>query len=231
MTTVLVAGASRGLGGATAAHLAAQGRRVLGVSRGPAAAGEWIEADLATPEGLDAAASAVEASIGDAPLHALLYMGGTWEREAFSPRYAFLGSDEAETRRVIAVNLVAPIELCRRLAPLLARAEGAVVGLMGANMAIESRARPEVANAASKAGLRGAAASLRATLRPLGIATTLFSPANIATEEVLDDIARGDFGPQTPIPMQDLLAAVDFALGLSPATEIEEIVLGQRDPG
>ncbi|MEO0680915.1 MAG: SDR family NAD(P)-dependent oxidoreductase [Pseudomonadota bacterium] len=231
MKTALVAGASRGLGAAVAAHLAAAGWRVLGASRTPSVAGTWIEADLATQAGLSRVGEAVEAAVGDGPLHALLHMGGTWEREAYSPRYRFLDSDEDETRRVIAVNLVAPIELARRLAPLLARAEAPLVGLMGANMALEGRARPEVANTASKAGLRGAAASLRATLRPLGIATTLFTPANMATDEVMEDIARGDFAPQTPIPLSDLTAALDFALGLSPATEIEEIVLGQRDPG
>lgn len=230
-STVVVAGASRGIGGAVARHCAAKGARVLGLSRGPAAAGAWIEADLSTPQGLARACRETLARLGDAPLDALLFMGGTWEDGAFTDAYRFLATDAAETRRILAVNLEAPIELARTLAPSLARAPRPLVALMGANMAVEGRARPEVANTASKAGLTGAAAALRATLRPMGVATTVLNPANIATEEVLDDIAAGRFGPQTPIPMSDVLATLDWLMALSGTSEIEEVRLGQRDPG
>lgn len=229
--TVVVAGASRGIGGAVAQHFAAKGARVLGLSRTPAAAGEWIEADLAAPAGLDHAGAEVRRRLDGAALDALLYMGGTWEAGAFTDAYRFLGSHAAETRQVIAVNLVAPIELARVLTPALATASNAVIALMGANMALDGRARPEVANTASKAGLRGAAAAMRATLRPMGIATTVINPANFATEEVLEDIAEGRFGPQTPIPLADLTATLDWLLSLSSASEVEEVDLGQRDPG
>lgn len=79
--TVLVAGASRGIGLAVAEHLQARcdgrrppfGHRLLSVSRTPAPVGDWIQADLSELAGITTVAEAV----GDLPLDALLYMGGT----------------------------------------------------------------------------------------------------------------------------------------------------------
>lgn len=51
MPTYLLIGASRGLGGSTAQHLADKGAEILGVSRSPAIAGTWIEADVGTDQG------------------------------------------------------------------------------------------------------------------------------------------------------------------------------------
>lgn len=45
--TILVAGASRGIGLAVAQHLVSQCDRLLAVSRSTAPVGEWIQADLA----------------------------------------------------------------------------------------------------------------------------------------------------------------------------------------
>jgi len=56
---------------------------------------------------------------------------------------------------------------------------------------------------------------------------TVINPINIATEEVLTDIAEGRFDDQEPIPIADLLAAFDFALALSPASLACEINLAQ----
>jgi 3-oxoacyl-[acyl-carrier protein] reductase len=113
--TILVAGASRGIGLAVAEHLASQCDRMLSVSRTQAAVGEWIQADLSNLAGVETVAKVME---GDR-LDALLYMGGTWETHAFTSQYRFEDCSDADIAQVIAVNLVAPIRLVKALLPAL----------------------------------------------------------------------------------------------------------------
>jgi short-subunit dehydrogenase len=51
--TVLVAGASRGIGLAVAEHLASQTERLISVSRTEAPISEWIQADLSNLAGVE----------------------------------------------------------------------------------------------------------------------------------------------------------------------------------
>ena len=83
--TILVVGASRGIGLAVTEHLVSQTDRLLAVSRTTAPFGEWIQADLSDLAGVEAVAKA----IGNDCLDALLYMGGTWETHAFTSQYHF----------------------------------------------------------------------------------------------------------------------------------------------
>jgi NAD(P)-dependent dehydrogenase (short-subunit alcohol dehydrogenase family) len=213
---IVVAGASRGIGAAVAGHYAALGDEVIALSRGRSPRGRWIGSDLSDP----AQIAGLPGQIGGR-VDALLYTGGVWEDAAFTDAYRFDSSPPEEIAKVIAVNLTAPILLTQALMPQMR--SGARVVLVGAL----SGQDPEVANSASKHGLRGAAQALALTLHPLGIGVTVINPGNVATEEVLSDIAEGRFGAQTPIPMADLLAAFDFALSLSPASVAREINLGQ----
>lgn len=77
---ILIMGASRGIGAAVARHLAATADTILAVSRGPARAGTWIAADVATGAGLDS----IVAAAGDEALDAFLCLGGVWEAGAFT---------------------------------------------------------------------------------------------------------------------------------------------------
>lgn len=224
--TYLVVGASSGLGAAAAAHLAPHAR-VFSAARRPCADGIWVEADISIDAGIDACVAA----LGDAPLDGLLYMGGVWEEGAFTDSYDFHQSPRAETRNVIAVNLTAPILLAQALAPNLARAADPRIVLIGSTSALDQFAPYEVANTASKFGLRGAALALHHAMRPQKVGVTLINPANIATPEVQEDIRLGDFAPQVPIPMADILHTLDYVLACSAATAPQEINLLQRSPG
>lgn len=223
--TIVVVGGSRGIGAAVAAHLQGQGHRVLAVSRGPAAAGEWVPADLLDDAGIDAVAHAV----GEGPLDALLYLGGAWEQGAFTADYDFLASPRAETRTVIGINLVAPILLAQALVPALSCAPVPRVVLLGAWFDPPG-AYPEVANAASKAGLHGAARALGTALARFRIGVTVIDPANVATDEVEADIAEGRFDVQRPIPLADVCHTIDYVLGLSPDTAPVRVALAQQQP-
>ena len=83
--TILVAGASRGIGLAVAEHLIDQCDRLLAVSRTAAPVGEWVQADLSDLAGIETVVNSLRGDV----LDALLYMGGTWETHAFTPQYRF----------------------------------------------------------------------------------------------------------------------------------------------
>lgn len=222
--TCLVVGASRGIGAAVAQHLDAAGHRIVAVSRTRSSIGEWIQADVGTAEGI----LTVLRGLDGRPLDALLFLGGVWEQHAFTDEYDFLASSDAETRHVIAVNLVAPIELTRGLYPNLRAGSNPRAVFMGSLSGLELGISPEVANAAAKFGLRGAAHALRRALRGSGIGCTVINPGNVATEEVLADIAAGRFPAQQAIPLIDICTAIAWVLGCSPEVDVGEITLMQK---
>lgn len=217
--TILVAGASRGIGLAVAEHLVARSDRLLAVARTPAPMGEWIQADLSELAGVETVAKA----IGGDRLDALLYMGGTWETHAFTSQYRFEDCSDADIDRVIAVNLVAPIRLVRASLPALRRSPNPKIVFMGALSGRDNFSGREVANSASKFGLRGVVHSLREELRSQQIGVTVINPGNVGTPEVLADLAANNLSGGEAIPLTDLLKIIDCILSLSPATCIKEI--------
>lgn len=231
MALYVLIGGSRGIGGAAAEHLVKQGHEVLAVSRTPAQAGAWIEADIATDAGILAVRAAVEARLKEgAALDGLLYLGGVWEDGAFTDAYDFFASPMEETRFVISVNLTAPILLAQALAPYLARSKNPRIILNGSTSGLPNSGSPEVANTAAKFGLQGAMEALNQVLRGHGIGVTVVNFGNVATPEVLDDIETGLFGTQVPIPIADLLATYDYLLQISADSVPQSIDLRQKVP-
>jgi len=219
--TILVAGASRGIGLAVAEHLIDQCDRLLAVSRTVAPVGEWVQADLSDLAGIETVVNAIR----DDSLDALLYMGGTWETHAFTPQYRFEACADEDIIRVIAVNLVAPIRLVKALLPALRRSDNPKIIFIGALSGRDNFPAREVANSASKFGLRGVVHSLREELRSQKIGVTVINPGNVGTPEVLADLAAANLTGGEAIPLSDLLSIVDCILSLSRATCIKEIDL------
>ena len=217
--TILVAGASRGIGLAVAEHLASQGNRLLTVSRTPSPFGDWIQADLSNLEGIETVTQAV----GENSLDALLYMGGTWETHAFTSQYCFEDCSDEDITRVIAVNLLAPIRLVKALLPALRRSQNPKIILIGALSGRDNFPGREVANSASKFGLRGVVHALREELRSQQIGVTVINPGNVGTPEVLTDLAAEHLTGGDAIPLTDLLSIIDCILSVSRATCIKEI--------
>jgi 3-oxoacyl-[acyl-carrier protein] reductase len=217
--TLIVAGASRGIGLAVAEHLVSQTDRLLAVSRTPAPVGEWLQADLSELAGVKTVAQAIK----NDRLDALLYMGGTWETHAFTSQYRFEDCTDEDIDRVIAVNLLAPIRLVKALLPALNRSANPKIIFMGALSGRDNFPGREVANSASKFGLRGVVHSLREELRSQQIGVTVINPGNVGTPEVLADFGTGDLLGCEVIPLADMLKIIDCVLSLSRATCIKEI--------
>ena len=216
---VLVVGASRGIGAAVAEHLLSRTTELITVSRTPANYGNWVKADVSTKSGI----KVVGKAIANSPLDALLYMGGTWEEKAFTSQYSFEECSDEDIERVIAVNLLAPIRLVKSLLPALRRSHNPKIIFMGALSGLDNFPAREVANSASKFGLRGAVHALREELRPERIGVTIINPGNIATPEVLEDLKQVGQPETNAIPLSDLLSVIDCVLSLSRSTCIKEI--------
>ncbi|GLZ75594.1 short chain dehydrogenase [Actinorhabdospora filicis] len=151
MRTVMITGASRGIGAALAALLAARGDRVLAVVRDPATAPEGTEAvaaDLADPAALARALPALDR------LDALVHCAGVASAGPVD------GFSVAGWQRELNINLVAPAELTRATLPALRASRGHVVFV---NSGVGLAAGPMWSvYGASKHGLKALADALRA---------------------------------------------------------------------
>lgn len=221
---IVVIGSSRGIGLELANHLVELGHNVCGVSRSPTEVCEWIKGDISTPEGISAACDA----IGKRPIDILIFSAGIWEEKGFMPDFSFLATKDEETRNIMSVNVVAPIEISKRLAPNLSKSNNPRAIYLGAMSGVEHLASTQVAYSASKFALRGAIQGLRKALISEGIGFTVINPGNVATEEVLLDIKNGAFQDQQPIPLVDIFTTVDWLISLSRYVEVGDINLTQK---
>ena len=171
--TVLVTGATGGLGRAITSALAQRGATLVLSARSPEALQELSDslpgehriaaADLAlegAAEGLAADAGEVDCLVANAG------MSGTGSLESFSTD---------EVTRAIRVNLEAPMVLARALAPgMVERGEGQIVFI--ASLSGKSASPRSSIYNATKFGLRGFALALRTDLAGTGAGVSIVSP-------------------------------------------------------
>lgn len=188
--TVLVTGASRGIGRAVALHLAGAGLRVFaGVRRREdgeelAAAGVGIE-----PVALDVTA---DASIEEARRHVSEASGGSGLLGLVNNAgIATPGPLEHVTRGELeaqfGVNLFGAVLVTRALLPLLRQARGRIVNVGAANATL---AMPLMgALSASKAALEAVSDALRVELRGSGVRVALVEPGMTYAESEKEPFA------------------------------------------
>jgi 3-oxoacyl-[acyl-carrier protein] reductase len=171
----LVTGASRGIGHAVALKLAALGFRVVALGRrfDPAAFPgcgdiEPLVHDLAECEGL----AALAAGLG--PISVLINNAGVMHPNTWRDY-------PMETRaRSLKVNLVAPVELMRLLAPgMLAAGGGSIVNVASIAGYI---GHPDVWYGATKAGLLNATKSFALQLGAGGVTVNAVAPGPVETD-------------------------------------------------
>ena len=177
--SVLITGASSGIGEASALRLARAGWRVFAGVRAEAdgarlraAAGEQLEPvtiDVTEP----ATIAAVAAALGDEPLDGLVNNAGT----ALAMPLEFLPLEQL--RRQLEVNLVGHVAVTQALLPNLRSARGRIVNM--GSIAGRSALPFLGAYAASKHALEAVTDALRVELRPFGVAVTVIEPGTIAT--------------------------------------------------
>lgn len=224
MSTLLIVGASRGLGAALAQGLARPGDTVYAVSRTEPTfistnpTFHWIPADLSDPH---LSTAVIARAIGSNPLDVVIYNAGIWERQPYRQTSA------DELLEICHVNLCTPVVLLQRLLPNIEAGHNSLVVLIGSTCGLENEGAADVAYTATKFGLRGLASALRETLRPSDIRVTCLSPGSIASD--VDWTAGPDAALQQHdakrIPVADIVTLINTLRTLSPATCAKEIVL------
>lgn len=171
--TVVVTGASSGIGEACALRLAAAGWRVYGGVRSSEAGDslralgvEPLELDVTNPEQIAAAAE----TVGD-DLDGLVDNAGI----AIAAPLELVPIDEL--RHQLEVNVVGQVAVAQAFLPAIRRTRGRIVlmGSIGGRSALPFLGP----YAASKHALEAIADSLRVELRPWGIAVSIVEPASI----------------------------------------------------
>lgn len=198
--TLLLTGASRGIGHATVKAFSAAGWRVLTCSRHPFdprcpwPGGEenHIQVDLSDPHSTIAATEVVRQKLDDGKLHALVNNAGISPKGEGGARLNTLETDLRTWGQVFHVNFFAPVVLARALKDELAAAKGAVVNVTSIAGA---RVHPfaGAAYATSKAALKGLTREMAHDFGPLGVRVNAIAPGEIETSILspgTEDIVR-----------------------------------------
>lgn len=205
--TILVTGASGGIGHHIAEELHARGARVVATGRDeerlhavPATA--HVTCDLRDAAATEGLVDRAEAAAG--PLDGLVLCAGVEHTGAYA------AESIAELEEIVRVNLTAPMILVRTALPgMLRRARGHVVGVSS----ISGRGpSPYLASyATTKAAIRELMASLRLEHRGTGVSFSSVSPGFVAREGMYARMA--ETGHRAP-----------FALGTSPPERVATAV-------
>jgi len=206
--TVLVTGASTGIGEATVLHLTTLGFDAVGAVRKDEDA-ERLEARGVRTVRIDVTdadqIAAARDSLGDTPLAGLVNNAGI----AVAAPLEFLPMDRL--RQQLEINLIGQAAVTQAFLPALRRARGRIVMVssIGGRVAL-----PLVgAYNASKFGLEGLSDSLRRELRQHGVDVILIEPGGVKTpiwnkaEKLADDMLE-DVPPEAERLYGKMIAAV-----------------------
>ncbi|WP_138469821.1 SDR family oxidoreductase [Poseidonocella sp. HB161398] len=185
--TLLLTGASRGIGHATVKRFSAEGWRVLTCSRQPFDArcpwpgGEenHIQIDLGDPQSTIDAIETIRGKI-DGRLDALVNNAGISPKTEEGGRLNTLETDLRTWGKVFHVNFFAPIVLARGLKDELSAARGAVVNVTSiAGTKVHPFAG--AAYATSKAALKALTREMAHDFGPMGVRVNAIAPGEIET--------------------------------------------------
>ena len=186
--TLLLTGASRGIGHATVKRFSSAGWRVLTCSRQPfpedcpweAGEEDHIQLDLGDPKSTIEAVEVIRSRIGGR-LDALVNNAGISPKGEDGARLNTLDTDLRTWGHVFHVNFFAAIVLARGLKEELTAARGAVVNVTSI---VGSRVHPFAgsAYATSKAALAALTREMANDFGPLGVRVNAIAPGEIETD-------------------------------------------------
>jgi NAD(P)-dependent dehydrogenase (short-subunit alcohol dehydrogenase family) len=220
---VVITGASRGIGAATAARVAALGAVVIRVARSampPLAGAMDLQADLADPRDRDAVLRRISDRHGVPD--AIVSNAG-----------AFMIAPLAETtdallREQLAINLEAPFAIARHFLPAMAK-RGHGSHILVGSVADSTPFGGNSAYAASKYGARGLHEVLCEEFRGTGVRCTLVSPGptDTAAWDLVDPDAQEGYTHRADmLRPADVAEAIVHALTAPAHMQVESIRLG-----
>ncbi len=186
--TLVLTGASRGIGHATARTFSEDGWRVITISRQafsprcPWAGGpqDHVQCDIGDPASLEAGIAEIRARLPEGRLDALINNAGISPKGPQGSRLGALDSDRDIWNAVFSVNIFAVALLARGLIDVLSEAQGAIVNVTSI---AGSRVHPYAgaAYACSKAALLTLTREMAAEFAPHGVRVNAISPGEIDT--------------------------------------------------
>ena len=186
--TLILTGASRGIGHATVKRFSSAGWRVITCSRHPfpedcpwfAGPEDHIQVDLADADDTARAIAEMRTRLKGGRLHALVNNAGISPKGRMGARLDTLTTEMETWRQVFEVNLFAALRLAVGLRQELEAAHGSIVNVTSI---AGSRVHPFAgsAYAASKAALAALTRELAADFGPLGVRVNAIAPGEIDT--------------------------------------------------
>ncbi len=204
MKTVIVTGASRGIGHQTVIRFVEEGWRVISCSRDDIPEDRRVEdsphrhfpADLSDEASIRSFIERTTAFIGGGPVHALVNNAGVSPKTSFAERLGTLNGTLDHWREVFDTNFFAPLILARGFAGGLHRGGGAVVNVTSI---AGHRVHPFAgsAYACSKAALSALTREMASEFAHLEVRVNAVSPGEIETA-ILSPEAE-DLVPRIPL--------------------------------
>lgn len=228
--TLLLTGASRGIGHATVKRFSSAGWRVITCSRHPfpedcpweAGPDDHIQVDLSDPASTTASIAEIKRRLREGQLNALVNNAGISPKGEKGRRLSSIDTTLETWQHVFQVNFLAPIMLASGLIEELKAAKGSVVNVTSI---AGSRVHPfaGAAYATSKAALAALTREMASDFGPHGIRVNAIAPGEIdtailspGTEKIVEQIPLHRLG--TP----DEVAKIIYVL----CTETSSYVTG-----
>ncbi|MDP6350780.1 MAG: SDR family oxidoreductase [Alphaproteobacteria bacterium] len=203
--TLILTGASRGIGHATVKRFSSAGWRVITCSRHafpedcPWEAGpeDHMQIDLGDTDSLAQQIGVLRAKLNGGPLHALVNNAGISPKGGQGERLDSLTTGAEDWRDVFQINFFAPIMLARGLVAELEAGAGAIVNVTSI---AGGRVHPfaGTAYATSKAALAALTREMAADFGPRGIRVNAIAPGEIKTA-ILSPETETEMIPDIPL--------------------------------
>jgi NAD(P)-dependent dehydrogenase (short-subunit alcohol dehydrogenase family) len=231
--TMLLTGASRGIGHATVQYFNAQGWRVISCSRTAfstqcpwgSGAENHVQVDLADPQKTMEAIDEIKTKL-NGRLDALVNNAGISPKGPDGARLNTLDTDLRSWGQVFHVNFFAPVVLARGLRDELAAAKGAVVNVTSI---AGSRVHPfaGAAYATSKAALAALTREMAHDFGPMGVRVNAIAPGEVetailspGTDKIVDQLPMRRLGQPEEVAAAIYFLCSDGSSYIS-GTEIE----------
>ncbi len=190
-STVILTGASRGIGHATVKRFSDEGWRIITCSRDDVPQEckrdpNWthhITADLTHPDSVEAFVAETIGILGNRPVNALVNNAAVSPKTPFKERLGCLNGDVATWREVFELNFFTPLILARGFATALRRGQGCIVNITSiAGHVIHPFAGS--AYSTSKAALSALTREMAVEFAELGVRVNAVAPGEIETEMI-----------------------------------------------
>ncbi len=192
--TVILTGASRGIGHATVKRFSDEGWRIITCSREAVPAecrrdpnwAQHIQADLGDPDSVQDFVEQANSVLGECPLAALVNNAAVSPKTPFKERLGCLNGDIEGWRQVFELNFFAPLSLARGFAVPLRKGKGSIVNITSiAGHAIHPFAGS--AYSTSKAALSALTREMAVEFAELGVRVNAVAPGEIETAMVTEE--------------------------------------------